>query len=193
MTKSHDSKLADLRKSLVLVGMMGAGKTSVGRILAGKLGLPFLDADAEIETAAQSTIEEIFARDGEAAFRSGEQRVIARLLEGPVAVIATGGGAFMHSETRRRIAERGISIWLRADLELLLKRVARRKDRPLLKNGDMRQTLVRLLAEREPIYAEADIAVDSGEHSAELVADKVVAALESHFTAPQTAAQGAPS
>jgi len=189
--KAHDSKLGDLRKSLVLVGMMGAGKTSVGRILAGKLGLPFLDADAEIETAAQSTIEEIFARDGEAAFRSGEWRVIARLLEGPVAVIATGGGAFMHPETRRRIAERGISVWLRADLELLLKRVARRKDRPLLKNGDVRETLIRLLAEREPAYAEADIAVDSGEQSAELVADKVLAALESHLAAtplPQGAA-----
>ena len=187
------NKLLDLRKSLVLVGMMGAGKTSVGRILAGKLALPFIDADAEIETAAQSTIEEIFARDGEAAFRSGERRVIGRLLEGPVAVIATGGGAFMNPETRQRIADRGVSVWLRADLDLLLKRVARRKDRPLLKTGDMRETLLRLLAEREPTYAEADIAVDSGGQSAELVADKVIAALDTYLAAPQTAAQGASS
>lgn len=182
------SKLAHLDKSVVLVGMMGAGKTSVGRILAGKLDLPFVDADAEIETAAQSTIEEIFARDGEAAFRSGERRVIARLLDGPMAVIATGGGAFMNPETRARIAEQGVSIWLRADIELLLKRVARRKDRPLLKTGDMRETLTRLLAEREPVYAEADVTVDSGEQSAELVADKVIAALTAHLAATQAGA-----
>ena len=179
------SNQLDLRKSIVLVGMMGAGKTSVGRILAAKLALPFLDADAEIEAAAQSTIEEIFAHDGEAVFRSGERRVIARLLDGPVAVIATGGGAFMNAETRERIRAQGISIWLRADLELLLKRVTRRKDRPLLKTGDMRETLVKLLAEREPVYAEADITVDSGEQSAELVADKVVAALQAHLAAPR--------
>ncbi|HEU0070285.1 MAG TPA: shikimate kinase [Alphaproteobacteria bacterium] len=184
MSKSLESKGLDLHKSLVLVGMPGVGKTSVGRILAGKLGLPFLDADAEIETAAQSTIEEIFARDGEAAFRTGERRVIARLLEGPVAVIATGGGAFMSEETRRRVAERGISLWLRADIELLLKRVARRKDRPLLKTGDVRETLTRLFAEREPVYATADITVDSGEQSAEAVADKAIAALEAHLSAP---------
>ncbi|HEY4136758.1 MAG TPA: shikimate kinase [Alphaproteobacteria bacterium] len=170
-----------LPKSVVLVGMMGAGKTSVGRILAQKLALPFVDADAEIEAAAQSTIEEIFARDGEAVFRSGERRVIARLLDGPVAVLATGGGAFMSEETRVHVRQRGLSIWLRADIELLLKRVARRKDRPLLKTGDMRETLRRLLAEREPVYAEADITVDSGEQSAEAVADKTFAALRAHL------------
>ncbi len=184
MSKLTDNRLASLPKSVVLVGMMGAGKTSVGRILASKLALPFVDADAEIEAAAQSTIEEIFAHDGEAVFRSGERRVIARLLDGPVAVIATGGGAFMNADTRARIAERGLSIWLRADLDLLLKRVARRKDRPLLKTGDMRETLTRLLAEREPVYAMADITVDSGEQSAELVADKVLAALQAHLAAP---------
>lgn len=184
MSKLPDNRLASLPKSVVLVGMMGAGKTSVGRILANKLALPFVDADAEIEAAAQSTIEEIFAHDGEAVFRSGERRVIARLLDGPVSVIATGGGAFMNADTRARIAERGLSIWLRADLDLLLKRVARRKDRPLLKTGDMRETLTRLLAEREPVYAMADITVDSGEQSAELVADKVLAALQAHLAAP---------
>lgn len=162
-------------KSLVLIGMMGAGKTSVGRQLAHKLGLPFVDADHEIETAAQATITEIFERDGEAAFRNGERRVIARLLEGAVCVLATGGGAFMHAETRAKIRERAISIWLRADLDLLTRRVGRRRDRPLLHNGDPRAILADLLAVREPLYGEADVVIDSGDQTPDQVADAVIA------------------
>lgn len=165
-------------KSLVLIGMMGAGKTSVGRQLAHKLGLPFVDADHEIETAAQATITEIFERDGEAAFRNGERRVIARLLEGPVCVLATGGGAFMHAETRAKIRERAISIWLRADLDLLTRRVGRRRDRPMLHNGDPRRILADLLAVREPVYGEADMVIDSGDQTPDQVADAVIAGVQ---------------
>lgn len=164
-------------KPIVLVGMMGAGKTSVGRHLAAKLGLPFVDADQEIESAAQATISEIFEQEGEAVFRSGERRVIARLLDGPVCVLATGGGAFMNPETRSKIRECGISVWLRADLELLMRRVGRRRDRPLLQQGDPRDVLTRLLAVRDPVYAEADVTVDSGDHTPEQVADAVIAAV----------------
>lgn len=166
-------------KPIVLVGMMGAGKTSVGRHLAQKLGLPFVDADSEIEAAAQATITEIFEREGEAAFRSGERRVIARLLDGPVCVLATGGGAFMTPETRTKIRERAISVWLRADLDLLTRRVGRRRDRPLLNNGSPRETLARLLALRDPVYAEADLVIDSGEQTPDEVAEAVIAALRS--------------
>ena len=164
-------------KPIVLVGMMGAGKTSVGRHLAAKLGLPFVDADQEIESAAQATISEIFEQEGEAVFRSGERRVIARLLDGPVCVLATGGGAFMNPETRSKIRECGISVWLRADLELLMRRVGRRRDRPLLQQGDPRDVLTRLLAVRDPVYAEADVTIDSGDHTPEQVADAVIAAV----------------
>ncbi len=166
-------------KPIVLVGMMGAGKTSVGRHLAQKLGLPFIDADSEIEAAAQATITEIFEREGEAAFRSGERRVIARLLDGPVCVLATGGGAFMSPGTRAKIHEGAVPVWLRADLDLLIRRVGRRRDRPLLNNGNPRETLARLLAARDPVYAEADLTIDSGEQSPEDVADAVIAALHS--------------
>jgi shikimate kinase len=169
-------------KSLVLIGMMGAGKTSVGRQLAHKLGLPFVDADHEIETAAQATITEIFERDGEAAFRNGERRVIARLLEGPVCVLATGGGAFMAAETRDKIRAQGISIWLRADLDLLARRVGRRRDRPLLKDGDPRETLSRILAIRTPVYAEADITIDSGDQTPDQVAEAAIAGLQTFLT-----------
>lgn len=169
-------------KPIVLIGMMGAGKTSVGRQLALKLALPFMDADHEIEAAAQATITEIFARDGEAVFRSGERRVIARLLDGPVCVLATGGGAFMNPETRAKIRERAISVWLRADLDLLTRRVGRRRDRPLLQEGEPREVLARLLALRSPVYAEADLVVDSGEQTPEQVADAVIAALKSYLS-----------
>lgn len=166
-------------KPIVLVGMMGAGKTSVGRHIAQKLGLLFIDADSEIEAAAQATITEIFEREGEAAFRSGERRVIARLLDGPVCVLATGGGAFMTPETRAKIRERAISVWLRADIDLLTRRVGRRRDRPLLNNGNPRETLARLLAVRDPVYAEADLVIDSGEQTPDEVAEAVIAALRS--------------
>jgi shikimate kinase len=176
-------------RSIVLVGLMGAGKTNIGRRLAGRLHLPFIDADSEIETAAGATIEEIFERHGEAYFRDGERRVIARLLEGPVHVMAAGGGAFMDAQTRARIRQRAISIWLRADIELLLARVARRDNRPLLKDGDRRAILAALIEKRHPIYAEADIVVDSIDGPPELTLSQVINELK-HFTADEP--QGAP-
>jgi shikimate kinase len=167
-----------LEKTLVLVGMMGAGKTSVGRRLASTLGVPFRDADVEIEAAAGCTINEIFERFGEPAFRSGERKVIARLLSDPPHVLAAGGGAFIDAETRERIRERGVSIWLRAPLELLVQRVLRKDTRPLLRNNDSRATLERLLRDREPIYAQADIVVESDEGPHDVVVRRIVAALE---------------
>jgi len=170
-------------KTIALVGLMGAGKSSIWRRLAQALGLPFVDADAEIEAAAGSSIEEIFARDGEAAFRNGERRVIARLLDGPAQILATGGGAFMDPTTRSLIRARAISVWLRADIETLLVRVGRRNNRPLLKNGDPRAVLTRLVEERYPVYAEADITVDTVDGPPEATLAKVIDALD-HFLAP---------
>jgi len=158
MTETPPLRLA---RSIVMVGLMGAGKTSIGRRLAQKLHVPFIDSDTEIEKAANETIAEIFARDGEAVFRAGERRIIARLLDGPVQVLATGGGAFMDPSTRERVRQRGISVWLRADLETLLERTSRRQNRPLLANGDPRAVLSRLIETRHPVYAEADITIDS--------------------------------
>lgn len=169
-----------LGRAIVLVGLMGAGKSSVGRLLAERLALPFLDADSEIERAAGATIEDIFAHEGEAVFRSGERRVIARLLAGAPAVIATGGGAFMDGATRTAIRERGISVWLKADLETLVERTARRGGRPLLKRGDPREILARLIDERYPVYAEADLVVETGEDPAETVAERIIEAIEGH-------------
>ncbi|HEV2605428.1 MAG TPA: shikimate kinase [Microvirga sp.] len=150
-------------RSLVLVGLMGAGKSTVGRRLAARLSLPFYDADHEIESAAGMTIPDIFQHYGESYFRDGERRVIARLLqEGPV-VLATGGGAFMNEETRARISERGISVWLRADLPVLMRRVRKRANRPLLQNPDPEGTMRKLMELRHPVYATADVTVDSHE------------------------------
>jgi shikimate kinase len=152
----------ELRKrSLVLVGLMGAGKSTIGRRLAAALHMPFCDADHEIEVAAGCSISDFFSRFGEDAFRDGERRVIARLLEGPRHVLATGGGAFMTEETRVLIKERGLSIWLRADLDLLMERVSRRQTRPMLKTADPRATMEQLIEERYPIYAQADLTIDS--------------------------------
>jgi shikimate kinase len=170
-----------LTRTLVLVGLMGAGKTCIGRELARRLGVAFVDADVEIESAANCSIEDIFRVYGETEFRAGERRVIKRLLSGPVHVLATGGGAFMDPETRARIRERAISIWLRADLDLLVNRVARRSNRPLLKNGEPREILSRLIDERYPIYAEADIVVDSGRESPEVTSERVLAAIRAHL------------
>jgi shikimate kinase len=178
-------------KTIVLVGLMGAGKSSIGRRLAQVLFLPFVDADTEIEAAAGASVEDIFARDGEAAFRSGERRVLARLLDNPTQVLATGGGAFMDPETRALIRARAISVWLRADLDLLLARVARRNNRPLLKNGDPRSILAQLIEERYPIYAEADLVVDSLDGPPEATLTKVLAALGKFLGT--TASVGAPS
>lgn len=162
---------------------MGAGKSSVGRRLASRLSLPFVDADVEVEAAAGCSIEEMFQAHGEAYFRDGERRVIARLLDGPRQVLATGGGAYMDPSTRARIRERGISIWLRAELDVLLKRVKRRKDRPLLKTPDPEDTLRRLMEARYPIYAEADITVESGDGPHELVVEDIVRRLDQYVVA----------
>lgn len=167
-----------LDKTLVLVGMMGAGKTSVGRRLAAVLGVPFRDADVEIESAAGCTINEIFERFGEPAFRSGERKVIARLLTDPPHVLAAGGGAFIDEETRQKIKEHAVSIWLRAPLDLLVQRVLRKDTRPLLRNTDGRATLERLLREREPVYAQADLVIESDEGPHDVVVKRIVAALD---------------
>jgi shikimate kinase len=164
-------------RPVVLVGLMGAGKSCIGRRLAQRLRLPFVDADREIEQAAGCSIPEIFDRHGEQAFRDGERRVILRLLESPPFVLATGGGAFMDPRTRAAIREKAISIWLRADLDLLARRTGRRGDRPLLQVEDPRATLAELMAARYPVYAEADITVDSQDGPPEATLDRVMAAL----------------
>lgn len=170
-------------KIIVLVGLMGAGKTCIGKRLAKELGLSFVDADHAIEEAAGCTIPEIFAKHGEAAFRDGERRVIARLLDDPPHVLATGGGAFIDPATRAKIAEKGISVWLRASIDILMRRTARRNNRPLLKKGSRRETLERLMEQRYPIYAEADITVDSADAPPEVTVDKVLTALKAHMAA----------
>lgn len=167
----------------MLVGLMGAGKSSIGRRLATRLGMPFKDADAEVEAAAGCSIEEIFERFGEAAFRDGERRVIRRLLSEPPHVLATGGGAFMDPETRSLIRAEAISVWLRADLELLVARTSRRSHRPLLKQADPREVLSRLIEERYPVYGEADIVVDTDESPQDVMVDRVMAGLRRHLAA----------
>ena len=164
--RSNQDEISETRdylgnRAIVLVGLMGAGKSSVGRRLAEKLDIPFVDADHEIEVAAGKTIPEIFADHGEDYFREGERRVIMRLLENGRQVLATGGGAYMNSESRERIRDLGISIWLKADLDLLLKRVSKRNDRPLLKEDNPAAVLKRLIDLRYPVYALADVLVES--------------------------------
>ena len=177
----------EIPRSIVLVGLMGAGKTCIGRELAGRYRLPFIDADDEIESAAGCSIEDIFALYGEQEFRSGERRVIARLLDRPRQVLATGGGAFMDPDTRAAIRSKAISVWLRADLDLLLRRVARRSDRPLLKEGGPRTVLTRLIEERHPVYAEADLVVDTTEEKPRATAARVARAIEEFLVEERTA------
>jgi shikimate kinase len=165
-------------KPIVLVGLMGAGKTTLGRRLAARLALPFVDADEEIEQAAGLSIADMFARFGEAAFRDGERRVIARLMAGPVQVIATGGGAFVDDETRALILARGIAIWLQADIDVLVERTARRDTRPLLKTGDPRTVLTDLLEKRSPAYAQAPIHIKSGRGPHDSSVETILAALK---------------
>lgn len=167
-----------LDKSVVLVGMMGSGKSAIGRRLATALGAPFRDADTEIERAAGCSVNEIFARHGESAFRDGERKVVARLLNEPPQVLATGGGAFLDEKTRARIKAEAISVWLKADLALLVERVSRKETRPLLKNVDQRAVLEKLIHEREPIYAQADITVESDESPHDSIVKRIVVALE---------------
>lgn len=183
------------RRSIVLVGMMGAGKSSIGRRLAQRLGVGFVDADAEIEAAAGMTIAEIFATYGEPDFRSGEARVIARLLDQGPQVLATGGGAFMNPETRAGIRQKGISVWLKADFEVLMRRVKRRAtaDRPMLQ-GDPAQRIRQLMTERYPVYGEANVTVMSREVSHEIIVGEIVTELAPVLgvTAPATIAEAAP-
>jgi shikimate kinase len=165
------------RRSIVLVGMMGAGKSSIGRRVAARLAIPFVDADAEIELAADMTIAEIFAVHGEPYFRAGEARVIARLLERGPQVLATGGGAFMNAQTRASLKDKAVSVWLKADLDVLTKRLRRRNDRPLLKTEDPVATLTNLLHVRDPIYATADVTVLSRDVTHEVIVDEIIAAV----------------
>ena len=176
---SIEALLARLgERSIVLVGLMGCGKSSVGRRLASRLGLGFVDADEEIERVAAKSIVEIFADHGEAYFRDGERRVIARLLSTGPQVLATGGGAFINPETRANIRERGVSIWLRADLPVLMRRVSKRDTRPLLKSGDPEATMRDLMAKRYPIYADADIIIESRDVPHDVIVNEVIAALK---------------
>ena len=172
------------RRSVVLVGMMGAGKTSVGKRLAARLGLPFVDADDEIEAGARMTIPEIFEKFGEPYFRDGERRVIARVLAAGPCVLSTGGGAYMNASTRETIARTGVSIWLKPDFDVLLRRVRKRSNRPLLQTPDPEGTLRRLLEERSPTYALADITIGSQDGPHEVVVERIVAALEQHVPIP---------
>jgi shikimate kinase len=177
-------------RSVVLVGMMGAGKSSIGRRLAGRLGLAFADADGEIEVAAGMTIPDIFSTYGEAYFRAGETRVIARLLEGGPQVLATGGGAFMNADTRAAIGAYGVSVWLKAEFDVLMRRIKRRQDRPMLKTEDPGETLRALMAQRYPVYAQADITVQSREVPHEKIVDEIAGAL-TDYLAPKVDAAGA--
>ena len=171
-------------RTIALVGLMGVGKSSVGRRLANALDLPFKDADHEIEAAAGRTIPEIFAEMGEPAFREGERRVIARLLDDPPHVLATGGGAFMNDETRRLIKEKAVSVWLKADLDILARRIGRKDTRPLVSGKDPLAVLTELAETRYPIYAEADIMVETGDTPHHVAVDQILRALAAHLQEP---------
>ena len=172
------------RRSIVMVGLMGCGKTSVGRRTAQQLGLPFVDADEAIEQAAGKTIKEIFDDHGEAYFRDGERRVIARLLRSAPQVLATGGGAYMNAETRAAIAASGVAVWLKAELPLLMRRVLKRSNRPLLQSANPEEVMRGFMAARYPIYAQAQITVESRDLPHDAMATKVVEALHVYLTHP---------
>ncbi len=175
------------KKTIALVGLMGVGKSSIGRRLAAALELPFHDADDEIERAAGRSIPEIFAERGEAEFREGERRVIARLLDEAPHVLATGGGAFANAETRALIKEKAVSVWLKADVDVLLRRVARKDNRPLLKGRDARAVLETLARERGPAYQEADLSIETGETPHAAAVEAVLRALEAHLKGMESA------
>lgn len=188
-TKSAASKTLDMAsivaridKPVVLIGLMGAGKSTVGRRLASLMKRDFIDADDEIEDAAQRSISEIFAEFGEAYFRDGERRVIARLMEENRGVIATGGGAFVDPETRALILDKGIAVWIDCDIDTLVERTSRRNHRPLLKTGDPRQILTRLLNERGPLYAEAQVRVKSNQGPHAETAQAILRAIEDYLS-----------
>lgn len=169
------------KRCIVLVGLMGAGKTSIGRKVAAALGLPFVDSDLEIEEVSRMTIPELFEAYGEPEFRALEQRVIARILEGGPKVLSTGGGAYMNEQTRAAIASHGVSVWLKADLDLLMERVAKKQNRPLLRDPDPRGVLRRLMDERYPVYALADATVVTRDETKEVIAAEVIEAISRHM------------
>lgn len=175
------ARVAAIPKPLVFVGLMGCGKSHIGRRVATALGRPFHDSDAEIEAAAGRSVRDIFAELGEPAFRDGERRVIARLIEGPPAVIATGGGAFVDPTTRATLRNKALCVWLRADLDLLVLRTAGRTTRPLLLTGDPRQILGDLMEKRYPLYAEAQVVVDTRDEPSEITTMRVIAAIDAHW------------
>lgn len=184
MAMTADPRLR--RKTIALVGLMGVGKSSIGRRLSVALDLPFRDADAEVEAAAGRTISEIFESFGEDAFRDGERRVIARLMDEGPHVLATGGGAFINDETRALIKARAISVWLKADLELLARRIGRKDTRPLVRGKDPLEVLTALAAERDPIYAQADIVVETGDTPHHEAVEAVIRALTTHLAGAET-------
>jgi shikimate kinase len=169
-------------RSIVFVGLMGAGKTAIGRKVGGMLGLPFTDSDHEIESVSRMTIPDLFERYGEAEFRSLEQRVIVRVLESGPQVLSTGGGAFMNEQTREAIATYGLSVWLKADVDTLLDRVSKKQNRPLLKNADPRAVLEKLMLERNPVYALSDVTVATRDERKEVIAGEVIEAIGRHLT-----------
>ncbi len=185
----HAIRTALGQRSVVLVGLMGCGKSAVGRRLAAKLGLPFVDADEEIEKAAGKSIGDIFADHGEPYFREGERKVLSRLLRSGPQVLATGGGAFMNEETRAAIAEHGISVWLRAELPLLVRRVGKRGNRPLLKGGDPEAVLQNLMTTRYPVYAQADLTIESRDVPHEVIVAEIAERLGQHLGAASEVAR----
>ncbi|MBN9071056.1 MAG: shikimate kinase [Rhizobiales bacterium] len=176
------------RRSVVFIGLMGAGKTAIGRKVAATLGLPFLDSDQEIEAVSRMSVPELFERYGEPEFRALEQRVIARLLDHGPQVLSTGGGAFMNAQTRDLVARSGVSVWLKAEIDVLMERVSKKQNRPLLKNPDPRGVMMRLMTERYPVYGLADVTVSTRDEKKEVIAAEVVAALLTHLTAVPAAA-----
>ncbi|MGX9142830.1 shikimate kinase [Mesorhizobium sp. 128a] len=189
--ESHAALLDRLgSRSIVFVGLMGAGKTAIGRKVAAMLSLPFIDSDQEIESVSRMTVPELFERYGETEFRALEQRVILRLLEHGPQVLSTGGGAFMNAQTRDAIASHGVSVWLKAELDLLMERVSKKQNRPLLKNPDPRAVLERLMGERYPVYATSNVTVPTRDDRKEVIATEVVDALCGHFGIPATTAPG---
>lgn len=169
-------------RSIVFVGLMGAGKTAIGRKVASELHVPFMDSDHEIETVSRTTIPDLFALYGEPEFRSLEQRVIMRLLETGPQVLSTGGGAFMNAQTREVIAARGLSVWLKADIDILMERVSKKQNRPLLKNADPRGVMKKLMDERYPVYALADITVTTRDAAKEVIAREVIEAIDQRLS-----------
>lgn len=183
--ESHAALLGSLgNRSIVFVGLMGAGKTAIGRKVATMLGLPFIDSDQEIESVSRMSVPELFERYGETEFRALEQRVILRVLEHGPQVLSTGGGAFMNAQTREAIAGHGVSVWLKAEIDLLMERVSKKQNRPLLKSADPRAVLERLMAERYPVYATANVTVSTRDDRKEVIAAEVVNALCGHFGIP---------